>query len=98
MQMAKGTARRLVGFELSDPAAAAPKECHLVNRGPDIAGRVTSAVRSPSLGKVIGLAYVPDDLAAPGSAFEIRVDGGVMVGARVVPTPFYDPENKRQDL
>jgi hypothetical protein len=26
------------------------------------------------------------------------VDGGRMVEAEVVPTPFYDPENKRQDM
>ena len=98
MLVAKGVARRLVGFELADPVAPTPKECHLVIRGGDIAGRVTSAVRSPTLGKVVGLAYVPDDLSAAGSPFEIRIDGGVMLGARVVPTPFYDPENKRQEL
>jgi hypothetical protein len=26
----------------------------------------------------------------------IRIDGGAMVRARVVPTPFYDPHNLRQ--
>ncbi|MDQ0467966.1 glycine cleavage T C-terminal barrel domain-containing protein [Labrys wisconsinensis] len=98
MQMGKGVTRRLVGFALADPAAPCPKECHLVIRDGDIAGRVTSAVRSPSLDKVVGLAYVPSDLAAPGSRFEIRIEGGRMIGAEVVATPFYDPENKRQEL
>jgi sarcosine oxidase subunit alpha len=98
IQIAKGIGRRLVGFALADIAAPCPKECHLVIRGGAIAGRVTSAVRSPSLGKVVGLAYVPDDLSAAGSRFEIRVDGGRMVSAEVVPTPFYDPDNKRQEL
>jgi sarcosine oxidase, subunit alpha len=69
-----------------------------VIRGGDIAGRVTSAVRSPSLGKVIGLAYVPGDLAEPGSRFEIRIEGGRMIEARVASTPFYDPDNGRQEL
>jgi sarcosine oxidase subunit alpha len=32
-----------------------------------------------------------------GQRFEIRVDG-VMVSAEVVPTPFYDPDNARQEL
>jgi sarcosine oxidase subunit alpha len=37
-------------------------------------------------------------MAEIGQEFEIRVDGGFMVGAHVVPTPFYDPENARQEL
>ncbi|MDQ0395438.1 2Fe-2S iron-sulfur cluster-binding protein [Labrys monachus] len=98
MQIAKGVTRRLVGFALADPAAPAPKECHLVIRDGQIAGRVTSAVLSPSLGKVVGLAYLPPDLAEAGSGFSIRIEGGRMIEATVVPTPFYDPENKRQDL
>jgi len=98
MQMAKGVTRRLAGFALVDPAAPAPKECHLVIRDGDIAGRVTSVTRSPTLGKVVGLAYLPPDLAEPGKRFSIRVDGGRMVVAETVPVPFYDPENKRQEL
>ncbi len=98
IQMAKGLTRKLAGFVLLDPSAPSPKECHLVIRDGDIAGRVTSVTRSPTLGKVIGLAYVPPDLAEPGSRFEIRVDGGRMVTAETVATPFYDPDNKRQEL
>jgi sarcosine oxidase subunit alpha len=41
---------------------------------------------------------LPPDLAEPGNRFEIRVDGGRMVAAETVATPFYDPENKRQEL
>jgi sarcosine oxidase subunit alpha len=33
-----------------------------------------------------------------GHRFEIRVDGGTMVSAEVVPTPFYDPDNERQEI
>lgn len=98
MQMAKGVARKLVGFTLTNASAAAPKECHIIIRDGTIVGRVTSAVRSPSLDKVVGLAYVPSDLASPGSKFEIRVDGGTMLGAEVIATPFYDPDNKRQEM
>ena len=98
MQMTKGITRKLAGFALVDAAAPSPKECHLVIRNGDIAGRVTSVGRSPTLGKVVGLAYLPPDLAEPGKRFEIRVDGGRMVAAETVATPFYDPENKRQEL
>jgi sarcosine oxidase subunit alpha len=98
MQMAKGVTRRLAGFMLVDAAAPSPKECHLVIRDGDIAGRVTSVARSPTLGKVVGLAYLPPDLAEPGKRFTIRVDGGRLVSAETVPVPFYDPENKRQDM
>jgi sarcosine oxidase subunit alpha len=98
MQMKKGVARRLVGFALVDEGAPCPKECHLVVEDDQIAGRVTSAVRSPTLGKVIGLAYVPPAMAAVGSRFAIRIERGATIEAEVVPTPFYDPENKRQEM
>jgi sarcosine oxidase subunit alpha len=98
MQMAKGVTRKLAGFALLDAGAPSPKECHLVIRNGDIAGRVTSVTRSPTLGEVVGLAYLPPDLAEPGKRFEIRVDGGRMVAAETVAVPFYDPENKRQEM
>jgi sarcosine oxidase, subunit alpha len=98
MQIAKGVSRVLAGFTLSDPDAPCPKENHLVIEGGDIVGRVTSAVLSPSLKKVIGLAYLPTSRSTTGSRFHIRIDGGRMVDAEVVPTPFYDPDNKRQEM
>jgi sarcosine oxidase subunit alpha len=90
--------RKLVGFTLQNAADPCPEECHLVLRGEDIVGRVTSAVRSPSLGKVVGLAYVHADDAAPGKAFEIKVDGGKRITGVVTKYPFYDPDNKRQEM
>jgi sarcosine oxidase, subunit alpha len=94
----KGLTRKLVGFTLSDRGAPSPKENHLIIDGDAIIGRVTSVTRSPTLGKVIGLAYVPPSLAEPGSGLSIRVDGGRMVEARVTPFPFYDPDNARQQV
>jgi sarcosine oxidase subunit alpha len=98
LQAEKGITRKLVGFSLVDGSAPVPKECHLVIRDGAIIGRVTSVVKSPTLGKVVGLAYLPLDLAENGKRFEIRVDGGTMVAAEVVPTPFYDPDNARQNI
>ena len=44
--------------------------------GPEILGRVTSAKYSPTLDRVIGLAYVPPALSEPGSSINIKIDGG----------------------
>ena len=98
IQEASGLTRKLVGFEISDSEITQPKECHLVIRGNTITGRVTSVVRSPTLGKVIGLAYVAPDQAEPGSKIGIKVDGGEMVQAKVVKLPFYDPDGERQEM
>jgi sarcosine oxidase subunit alpha len=98
MQMKKGLSRKLAGFTLVAADAPCPKECHLVISDGAIAGRVTSVVRSATLGKIVGLAYLPLELAEVGRRFQIRTDGGVMVEAEVVPTPFYDPDNKRQEM
>jgi sarcosine oxidase subunit alpha len=56
-------------------------------------------VQSPTLGgKVVGLAYVGTHQAAVGTRFNIRIDGGAMVPATVVDTPFYDPKAERQKV
>lgn len=98
MQAAKGQTRRLAGFHLVSPNAQAPKDCHLIIHEGAIIGRVTSVVRSPTLGKVVGMAYLPVDKSAIGQRFEIRTDNGVMVEAEVIAMPFYDPENQRQEM
>ncbi len=89
--------RALVGFTLpTDYAGPIPKECHLVIRGDQITGRVTSVAFSPSLNRVLGLAYVAKDQSGLGTKFTIRVDGRKEVEAEVVKTPFYDPDSRRQ--
>ncbi|MEM7044779.1 MAG: 2Fe-2S iron-sulfur cluster-binding protein, partial [Pseudomonadota bacterium] len=57
IQNDRGETRKLVGFTLANDQDPCPKECHLVIRDGDIVGRVTSAVLSPTLKKIIGLAY-----------------------------------------
>jgi len=98
IQEAGGLKRKMVGFELANDAASTPKECHLVIRGSTITGRVTSIVRSPTLGKIIGLAYVAPDQAELGTVIEIKTDSGQMVRAEVVKLPFYDPDGARQEM
>lgn len=93
----RGLQRILVGFCVNEEAVI-PKESHLVIDGEKIVGRVTSCGWSPSLGKTIGLAYVPPEQASPGSTIRIAVEGGKKVSAEVVSTPFYDEDNRRQAL
>jgi sarcosine oxidase subunit alpha len=87
----------LTGIEILD-ATRMPKECHLIIDGGAIRGRVTSIVRSQTLGRTIGLAMLAPELAAPGTALTIRIEAGAMLAARVVATPFYDPKNTRQKV
>lgn len=89
--------RVLVGFALPRGySGPVPQECHLVIENNEIAGRVTSIAYSPTLRRVIGLAYVRPHKEAVGSEFDIRIDDGRLVRATVVGTPFYDPDNLRQ--
>ena len=89
--------RQLVGFTL--PAQSPrPLEGHLVLDGGQISGNVTSCEYSPTVGRVIGLAYVSPRQGGEGQPFDIRVDGGAVVRAEVAATPFYDPDNQRQEL
>lgn len=90
--------RTLVGFTLpqSSDAADMPQECHLIIENEEIVGRVTSVTRSPTLNRVLGLAFVAPDRSQPGTPFRVRLDNGSFVTATVVETPFYDPQAARQ--
>ena len=63
----------LVGFE--SPSGAIPVEGGQVVVDGKSAGRVTSVRRSAELGKVIGLAIVPNELAVDGGRFDVQVNG-----------------------
>lgn len=94
---AKPRRQQLVGFMLAaDYHGPAPQECHLVIEGGEIAGRVTSVGWSPSLRRHIGLAYVRPEMSTVGRQFTIRLSDKTLVTAEVVKTPFYDPDNLRQ--
>ncbi len=96
IQMARGLERVLVGFTLPPQTAVLPEECHLVFKGEDIVGRVTSIVRSPTLGQPIGMAYTAPDRAEPGMPILIKGPMGRYIQGTVAALPFYDPENRRQ--
>lgn len=81
-----GTTRKIVGFEMLDRAIA--RHGHQVLRDGQPVGEVTSGTQTPYLKKAIGMAYVPLDMTAPDTEFEIDVRGR-RARARVVPMPFY---------
>lgn len=85
-QKEAGVSRRLVGFEVLDRGIA--REGAPVYQGEHEVGRVTSGTWSPTFEKALGLAYVPVDLAEPGTEIEIGVRKR-RLAAKVVPTPFY---------
>jgi aminomethyltransferase len=85
-QKEAGVERTLVGFEVEGRGIA--REGHGVSVGGEPAGRVTSGTWSPTFEKALGLAYVPVEHAAPGTALGLDVRGRE-VAARVVETPFY---------
>jgi aminomethyltransferase len=85
-QKENGLSRKLVGFEMIDRGIA--RHGHQVVRGEKPIGVVTSGTQTPFLKKAIGMAYVPIDLATPGSELSIDIRGRVST-ARVVPMPFY---------
>jgi sarcosine oxidase subunit alpha len=90
--------RKLAGFVVNDLDAPIPQESHLVLRDSAMTGRVTSCYFSPTIGKPIGLAFMAPDQAVPGQTVTIRSTGGVLVNAEIVELPFYDPQNKRQEM
>jgi len=89
--------RKLVSFVL-DKTKTQPLEGHIVLEGEDISGNITSCEFSPSLDKIIGMAYVGINQSTEGQTFPIRVEKGEIVQATVVKAPFYDPENQRQEI
>ncbi|GAA5002279.1 2Fe-2S iron-sulfur cluster-binding protein [Acinetobacter puyangensis] len=89
--------RKLVAFEL-DKNSKQPLEGHIVLEGDNISGNITSCEYSPTLDKIIGLAYVSIMQSTVDATFPIRVEGAEIVHAKVVKAPFYDPENKRQEM
>jgi sarcosine oxidase subunit alpha len=93
---ADGIQKRLVGFEMVD--GQLPEEMNQIVRqganGLEIIGRITSVRRSPTLNKVIGLCWLPAEMAKTGQTFDVRVRGQLFCG-RVVDVPFYDPGGSR---
>jgi len=80
-----GHERTLVGFEIEGRGVARAEYPVAVDG--ETVGIVTSGSPSPTLGKSIGLAYVPPALATPGARIDVLIRGRA-TRAHVVETPF----------
>src|SRR5207248_7593770 len=89
-QKAKGVAKKLIAFKMTDKSAPPRPHYRIWSTGTDAAkiGKVVSGTQSPSLGVGIGLGYVPPEFAKPNTGLEIEIRGK-RAAAIVVPKPFY---------
>ena len=88
----RGARTKLVGFVMRD--GRVPDDGDPVVVGESPVGKVTSARLSPSLGRGVGLAWVPAELAEEGHEIKIQVDGRALP-AEVTLRAFYDNEGIR---
>ena len=86
---------KLVGLDLEGSLVPSTGDCVRVGRAQ--VGEITSAVRSPVLGRVIALCRMDVTHAALGTLVEVgQLDGHQKrIPARVVAFPHYDPEKRR---
>jgi aminomethyltransferase len=84
---AAGNARRLVGFDMVGRGLARQGYALLDEQGEKV-GMCTSGSPAPTLGKNIGLGYLPKGMTKSGSALKVDCRGRA-IDAVVVKTPFY---------
>jgi aminomethyltransferase len=85
-QKAEGTARKLVGFEMTERAI--PRHGYALRADGGAAGSVTSGTFGPWVEKSIGMGYVAREHAKPGVRLGVEIRGKT-AGAVVVKLPFY---------
>jgi len=83
----RGPKQKLVAFELNDRGIPR-KGYDIVDGQGKTIGKVTSGTMSPSLGKGIGLGYVPNIFTEIGSKINVQIRKNA-VSATVVKLPFY---------
>jgi len=86
-QKKQGTDRRLIAFELNDRGI--PRQGYdIVDGNGNKIGEVTSGTMSPSLGKGIGMGYVPTIMKSVGTQIHIQIRKNA-VPATIIKLPFY---------
>ncbi len=87
-----GPARRINGVEIDgDPFPSLNNVKWEATIDGAHAGKVTSAIHSPRLGKNIGYCWLPADKSVMGQTVSVETEWGTRT-ATVVPMPFVDPE------
>jgi glycine cleavage system aminomethyltransferase T/glycine/D-amino acid oxidase-like deaminating enzyme len=89
----RGVTRRLVPMLLDEPAAVVLGK-EPVTAGGEVVGYVTSAGYGYGIGRCIAYAWVPTDLAAPGTSLQIEYFHRRHT-ATVVTEPLFDPNGER---
>jgi aminomethyltransferase len=84
---AKGLSRKIAGFEMKGRGIARHGYPLLDKQG-KVVGVCTSGSPSPTLGKSIGLGYLPSEMCAIGTEFQVDCRGKA-ISAVVVKVPFY---------
>ncbi|HET8933309.1 MAG TPA: glycine cleavage system aminomethyltransferase GcvT [Polyangiales bacterium] len=87
-QRERGLSRKLVGFEMVGRGIARHGHAIVSSDGTHTLGHVTSGAPGLSVGKNIGLGYVPTDQAELGTRIDILIRDKP-IEARICPTPFY---------
>lgn len=89
-QKSAGVRKKLVAFTMADKSAPPRPHYPVWSLGAkaEKIGEVVSGTQSPSLGKGIGLGYVPPQFAKPATPIEIEIRGK-RSGATVVQKPIY---------
>lgn len=91
----EGVDRKLVGIVLEgDQLRAEISEYWSAHSGDERVGKVTDAVWSPGLEQNIGYAWVPIELADPGTSLRVIGEDGDEWTATTHPLPFVDPQKK----
>ncbi len=85
-QHGDGVRRSLVGFEMTGRGIA--RHGYPILAGGRAVGQVTSGTHAPTLGRALGMGYVPVENAAAGSPLEVEIREQ-RIAARVVEMPFY---------
>jgi len=93
LQKDEGLERLLVGFEMVDRGIARHGYPVMLDEDGEPGGIVTSGTHSPTLGKALGMTYLPIETATVGSEFFVKIRNR-MARARVVELPFYSRKKK----
>ncbi len=93
-QKEEGLERKLVGFEMLDRGIARHGyPVYLAEDDAEPVGQVTSGTQSPTLGKALGMAYLPIEAGEEGAEFFVEIRAR-RARARVIPLPFYSRPKK----
>ena len=94
-QREEGVDRKLVGFEMVDRGIARHGYPVLLDEGSgDPVGAVTSGTQSPTLGKALGMTYLPISATEVGQEFSVQIRNR-FARARVVELPFYSRKKNK---